>query len=48
MRRAVEVDQVHYTAVDEAGNQTGANVNYGKVTQYRLPMRARLALVLGF
>jgi Carboxypeptidase regulatory-like domain len=47
-RRAVGVDQVHYTAVDEAGNQTGANVDYGKVTQYQLPMSARLGLVLGF
>lgn len=47
-RRAVGLDQVHYTGIDEAGNQTGANLNYGKVTQYQLPMSARLGLVMGF
>jgi hypothetical protein len=47
-RRAVTVDQVHYTRTDDAGGQTGANPNYGKVTQYQPPMSARLGLVFGF
>jgi hypothetical protein len=44
----VAVDQVHFTAIDEAGNQSGENVNYGKVTQYQAPMSARLGLVVAF
>lgn len=47
-RRAVGLDQVHYTGIDEMGNQAGANVNFGKVTRYQPPMSARLGLVVGF
>jgi Carboxypeptidase regulatory-like domain len=47
-RRAVTFDQVHYTGVDQVGNQTGANVNYGVVTQYQPPMSARLGLLVAF
>jgi hypothetical protein len=47
-RRAVTFDQVHYAAIDETGNQTGANVNYGTVTQYQPPISARLGVVVAF
>jgi hypothetical protein len=47
-RRAVGFDQVHFTGVDDAGNQTGRNVNYGKVSAYQAPMSARLGLVTSF
>jgi hypothetical protein len=47
-RRAVTVDQVHWTAIDESGNQAGPNVNYGKVTAYQAPMSARVGMVMPF
>ncbi|MGH7702747.1 MAG: hypothetical protein ACREMO_06610, partial [Gemmatimonadales bacterium] len=47
-RKPVDFDQVHYTAVDATGNQTGANPAYGAVARYQPPMSARLGLVVEF
>jgi hypothetical protein len=47
-RRAVTFDQVHFTAVDDAGNQTGSNATFGAVTHYQPPMSARLGVVIDF
>jgi hypothetical protein len=44
----VTYDQVHYTAVDEQGNQLNPNPNYGRVTHYQPPMSVRLGLEVGF
>lgn len=45
-RKAVDYDQWHYTCVDASGNQSCANVGYGRVLQYQPPMMARLGLVM--
>jgi hypothetical protein len=44
----VTYDQVHYTDVDQNGNQINPNPNYGKVTHYQPPMSMRLGLEVGF
>lgn len=45
-RRAVLIDQTHFTGIDEQGNQIAPNLNYGAVTRYQPPMSARLGVVV--
>jgi len=47
-RHATTYDQVHYTAIDAEGHQTGVNATYGEVTHYQPPMGARLGMTLDF
>jgi carboxypeptidase family protein/TonB-dependent receptor-like protein len=47
-RRAVTVDQHHYSALDGQGNQTAPNPNYLKPTRHQPPMSVRLGGVIGF
>ncbi len=46
-RRAVLIDQTHFTALDDAGNQIAPNPNYGAVVRYQEPMSARLGVIVG-
>jgi Carboxypeptidase regulatory-like domain/TonB dependent receptor len=47
-RAPVDYDQVHFTCLDDAGTQSCPNAGYGRVTQYQLPMTARLGVEMGF
>jgi hypothetical protein len=47
-RRAVVLDQRHYWALDEQGNQTAENPNYRKAIAFQPPMSARLGLEIDF
>jgi hypothetical protein len=47
-RRAVTVDQIHYSALDAQGNQTAPNPNYLKPTRYQPPMSVRLGTEVEF
>lgn len=47
-RRALTVDQTHYTSEDSAGNQTGPNPDYLQPTSFQPPMSARLGVVVEF
>jgi len=47
-RTAVRVDQQHYFALDEDGNQTNVNPAYKRATAFQPPMTARVGLELSF
>jgi hypothetical protein len=47
-RTAVDYDQIHYTCLDDKGNQACPNAGYGRVIQYQPPMSARLGAEMGF
>jgi hypothetical protein len=47
-RRPVDYDQVHFTCLDDAGNQSCPNAGYGRVIQYQPPMTARLGAEVQF
>ena len=47
-RRAVWLDQVHYTSEDENGNPTNPNSTYGQVLSYQPPTQARLGVEFTF
>jgi len=47
-RKAVNIEQKHFLAVDENGNQVGVNPNYLKPLLYQPPMTLRLGLEVGF
>jgi hypothetical protein len=43
-RTPVDYDQVHFTCLDEAGNQSCPSAGYGRVIQYQPPMTARIGI----
>jgi hypothetical protein len=47
-RTAVRLDDVHYLALDSAGNQTTINPGYNRGLNFQPPMSARLGLTLDF
>jgi len=47
-RRAVVYDQLRYLAVDDAGNQSSPNPNYGHVLQFQPQVAYRLGFELGW
>ncbi|HEX3232656.1 MAG TPA: TonB-dependent receptor [Gemmatimonadales bacterium] len=47
-RAAVREDDVHYLALDAAGNQTTINPGYNRGLNFQPPMSARLGLTLDF
>jgi hypothetical protein len=47
-RRAVWLDQLHYTSEDASGNPTSPNPTYGQVLSYQPPTQARLGVELTF
>lgn len=47
-RKPVTYDQTHYFAMDENGNQTSPNENYGKPTRYHPPRTVRLGMEVEF
>jgi hypothetical protein len=47
-RTPVDYDQVHFTCLDEAGNQSCPNAGYAGVIQYQPPMTARLGIEAEF
>lgn len=47
-RIPVDFDQVHYSSVDQNGNQATPNPYYMKTTQYEPPMTVRLGLEVNF
>jgi hypothetical protein len=47
-RKAVEMEQWRFLCLDDHGNQSCVNANYGEVLQYQLPMMARLGVVMDF
>lgn len=46
--KPVNLDQIHYLAVDQNGNQTAPNPNYLKVIQYQPPVTVRLGIEASF
>jgi hypothetical protein len=47
-RNRVDHDQVHYTCIDEQGQQSCPNAGYRRVIQYQPPMRASIGIEAGF
>jgi hypothetical protein len=47
-RKAVNLDQIRFSCLDDSGNQACPNPTYLKPTRYQPPMSARLGLVLDF
>ena len=47
-KRPVVFDQIKYFGLDQNGNQTDPNPNYGKPTVYQSPMSLRLGLEVNF
>ena len=47
-RRAVWLDQLHYSAEDDNGNPTNPNPTYGQVLSYQPPTQARLGVEFTF
>jgi hypothetical protein len=43
-RTAVDYDQIRFTCLDDAGDQSCPNAGYGRVIQYQPPMTARLGI----
>jgi hypothetical protein len=47
-RQVLAYDELTYLGVDEAGNLTSPNPNYGKPTRFQPPMAARLGIAVSF
>jgi hypothetical protein len=47
-RQPVTFDQVHFSALDQQGNQTAQNPNYLKPSRYQPPMFVRVGTTIGF
>ena len=47
-KKPVVFDEIKYYSLDENGNQTDPNPNYGKPTVYQSPMSVRLGLEVNF
>lgn len=47
-RRATQVDEMHYTPLDENGNPASPNPQYKQPVAYQAPMAARLGLEISF
>ena len=47
-RRAVTVDEAHYTTQDEGGNPATPNPMYKRATAYQSPMAVRLGMQIDF
>jgi hypothetical protein len=47
-RKAVDIDQIRFQAVDNDGNQIAPNINYGHAMRYQPPMTMRLGIEFGF
>jgi hypothetical protein len=47
-RKPVDYDQIRFTCLDNAGNQSCPNAGYGRVIQNQPPMTARIGVEAGF
>jgi hypothetical protein len=47
-RKAVDYDQIRFTCLGSAGEQSCPNAGYGRVLHYQPPMTARIGIEAGF
>jgi hypothetical protein len=47
-RKAVDVEQQHYSGLDDEGNPTDENPYYLRPTRYQPPMAVRMGVEVGF